>query len=207
VPIAVRATICNHGHSIAASGSINKSNKARIWGQLPRIYRISIHRRNLRASGRSNAQGETCHRLGVERGGGCSRRSEVMGIVVGRDSEREMLTTSQRVVEGRKKEPSAEKRVMRDASPLPVTVLPPATYGLYGFCAWGSGGAAAEVVAGGQTPQSGGRAEKTRRTRAAGYRQLDFKGCPFARSPPRSPKLADGSERSAQRPTRFEFSG
>jgi len=38
----------------------------------------------------------------------------------------------------------------------------PASYGLYGFCAWGSGGAAVEVVAGGQTPQSSGRAEKTR---------------------------------------------
>lgn len=41
----------------------------------------------------------------------------------------------------------------------------------------------------GKRRNQGGRAEKTT-TRAAGYRQLDFKGCPSARSPPRSPQLS-----------------
>lgn len=64
VPIAVRATICNHGHSIAASGPINK---ARIWGQLPCIYRIStvvicVHRHRGGATPK-----QICHRSGVER--------------------------------------------------------------------------------------------------------------------------------------------
>jgi len=56
-----------------------------------------------------------------------------------------------------------------------------ARYGLYGFCAWGSGGAAvAECV--GRGKRRNQRAEKL--TRAAGDRVLDFNGSFALRPPP-----------------------